>query len=102
MRYSNMYRDKNRLELSMQKDIQICISFDYLKHILLYKVVRFFCLYLKISVTTEPIEISILWKLFIGPWMVLGYLIFVIEFVLGYFPAFLTTFLVNYYRQFSV
>ena len=41
--------------------------------ILLYKVVRVFCLKLKISITTELIGFSILGKLHIGPVMVLGY-----------------------------
>ena len=36
---------------------------------LLYKEVRVFCLKVKISITTEPIEFSIL----LYPWMVLGY-----------------------------
>ena len=36
-------------------------------YILLYKVVSFFCLKLKISITTEPIEFSFLRKLYIAP-----------------------------------
>ena len=44
--------------------------------ILLYKGVSFFCLKLRISITTELIGFSISGKLHIGPEMVLGYLIF--------------------------
>ena len=40
---------------------------------LLYKVVRLFCLKFKISITTEPIEFSVIGKVHIGPGMVLGY-----------------------------
>ena len=43
--------------------------------ILLYKVVRIFCLLLKITITTEVIGISINCKLYIGPIMVLSYFI---------------------------
>ncbi len=46
------------------------------KHILLYKAVRFLCLKLKISITTEPIRFYFLGKLHIGPVMVYGYFIF--------------------------
>ena len=41
--------------------------------ILLYKAVRFLCLKLKISLTTEPIGLSALGKFHIGPVMVLDY-----------------------------
>ena len=40
---------------------------------LLYKVVRLFCLKLKISITNELFEFSSIRKLHISPMMVLGY-----------------------------
>ena len=36
----------------------------------------FYEFWLKISISTEPIEFSIVWNLYIGPMMVLGYIIF--------------------------
>ena len=42
--------------------------------ILLYKVVRFFSLKLMFSITTEPVEFSIVWKLHIEPEMASGFL----------------------------
>ena len=45
-------------------------------YILLYKVVMIFCLQLKISCTTDPVEFSVLGKLHLCPGMVIGYLIF--------------------------
>ena len=50
--------------------------FSIMSYILLYKVVRFFCLKLKILITTELIEFSFLGKLHISYWMVLGYSIY--------------------------
>ena len=41
---------------------------------LYYKVVRVFCLKLKISITIEPIGLSFSGKLLIGPMMVLGFI----------------------------
>ena len=49
---------------------------DEATSILSYKEVRDFCLKLRISITTEPIGLSILSELQIGPVMVLGYFIF--------------------------
>ena len=40
---------------------------------------------------SKPIEFSILLKRITGPWMVLGYLIFISNLVLGYFPTFRTS-----------
>ena len=61
---------------------------------LLYKVVSFFCLKLKISLTTEPIGFFILCKLHIGPVMVLCYFIFRFKSCNGFkpfdFPLFTT------------
>ena len=39
-----------------------------------------FCLQLKISITTEPVEFFIQWKLLIGSWMYLVYIIFISKF----------------------
>ena len=49
--------------------------------LLVYKEVDkvFFCMKLKISITSEPIEFSILGKLHIGPGVVLGYLFFIFK-----------------------
>ena len=44
---------------------------------LLYKVVKFFCLKLKILITTEAIEFSILGKIHIGPVMVVDYFFYI-------------------------
>ena len=43
--------------------------------ILLYKVVRFYCLKLQISKPAELIEFSLFWKLYLGSKMVLSYFI---------------------------
>ena len=47
------------------------------EHILLYKVLSFFCLQRRISLTTELIWFSFRGKLCVGPEMVLGYFIFI-------------------------
>ena len=36
----------------------------------------YLCVALDLNTSSEPIEYSILWKLFIGPWKVLDYYIF--------------------------
>ncbi len=63
-------------------------------YILWYKVVSFFCLNLKISITTEPIEFSFFWNLhciaYVEPGMNLGYLESSLGMVLDYFNAFST------------
>ena len=43
------------------------------RDILLYKVIRFFCMKLKISMTTEPMKFFNLGELHIGPSMFLDY-----------------------------
>ena len=38
------------------------------------KLIQYLILIYKVDLkTTEPIELSILWKLFIGPWVISGY-----------------------------
>ena len=51
------------------------ISFEDIDSLLL-KVVKIFCLQLKISITTKPIEFSLLGKLHMDRVMYLGYFIF--------------------------
>ena len=55
--------------------------------LLKYKVLSFYCLKLKISITTAQIKFSFLWKHFIGNGRVLGYKISNLSLgkVLGYF-----------------
>ena len=56
---------------------------------ILFQVVRFFCLKLEISITTEPIGFSYLGKLHMGPVMVLGYFILRFKsFKLFFYPLF--------------
>ena len=52
--------------------------------ILLYIEVSFFCLKIKILVTTEPIGFYVLWKLLIGTVMVLGYFDFRFKSLAGF------------------
>ena len=60
----------------------------------IYKVVRIFCLKLKISITNELIEFSFLGDVHKGPWMldVILDLDLSVGFVLGYFMCIQTLF----------
>ena len=60
-------------------------------NILFYKVLTVFGLSIKILITTEPIELSILRNNYICPLMILSYIIFnlCLVMVLGYFTPFL-------------
>ena len=64
--------------IQTDKWLQVCHLVHGKKnsYILLFKVVRFFCLKLKISITTETIGFSVLGKHHTGPVMVLGYFVF--------------------------
>ena len=62
--------------LLIKASLSIEVPFFQNLYILLYKAIRCLCLLRKIFITTEPIEFSILEKLYIGPWMVLGFFIF--------------------------
>ena len=46
------------------------------KQLVINQIIRDLCLKFKILITNEPIGFSILGKLLIGPWMVLGHFIF--------------------------
>ena len=67
--------------------LKVLRFFFCLKLILLYKVLRSFCLKLNISINTKLIEFLFNGKLHIGPGMVLGYfnLDLIFGFDLGYF-----------------
>ena len=76
----------------LKSQLNLCGGILSTYDILVYKVVRFFGLKLKISETTEPIGFSILKKLHIGLWMVLGYITILVlnrGMDLGYFLPYL-------------
>ena len=65
-------------------------SWLLLNHILLYKVVSFFCQWRRISLSAKHIWFSFTVKLHLGPEMVLDYLILINNYglVFGYFSSF--------------